>query len=779
MNIIGVVIIYFTHRSEFLHLVDLNAPIYLAFRHKDYIYSAIIANVAIVVPITLELILDIYLQWKSGINDYIERIQMIMVVFVAGIILIVCPESELPFIFCYVHAVQFVGCLGAILSLCNKLVPKYFTLAKVLFVQFFFSVSSIFSVISIGHQYPNIPGLLVIPTVALSVGSLLYFCYVWLASLNLGLTLTSLNNITKLSINELSCLLYVVCTLLTMVLIPGVAASTCLFNWINFDLPVVLVFIYSLAAFSLIPSCIPGRVARYYNADLLSKHSTLRYLSHEIRSPLQVVQSGVDLVLRELRGRIDDVNVIQNLNDVLYASQSAVQLLDDFLHLEKIGNGLFNISPVNTSVGDVIKKMIRPLAVFTKHKDIRLQIDSFIDDPHLSTIGVFVDNIKMAQVIRNVIINAVKFTPNYGTITVTIKIERDSILSLLPIISKTIKTNKDKDCLKIIDSSSSNNNSNNNNNNINRTTLLSKPKATRVQDICQLQQELELNRHSTILIDITDTGAGVPEHVRNQIFDEFYQFDPDKLQGGGGSGLGLWISKEIIRQHHGSLTVGPGINNIGTTFTIRLSATTMDPPPPAELDRALALTRSKKISLGSRNEDNYSSIVEEKSKSDSSCRNRHRHSLTFRCSTFNLNQNIVKLRIMIVDDSDLNRRMMRRCVQRVLLDIERDGFEVDFEEADDGEWAIELVYKSMDFGERNFDFIFMDNVMLKMNGPEAAKKMREIGYLGKIIGVTGNTQKADLEGFVRLGADVVLTKPVDMSLLLGIINARIMEIFSK
>ena len=50
-----------------------------------------------------------------------------------------------------------------------------------------------------------------------------------------------------------------------------------------------------------------------------------------------------------------------------------------------------------------------------------------------------------------------------------------------------------------------------------------------------------------------------------------------------------------------------------------------------------------------------------------------------------------------------------------------------------------------------FTQVFLDNIMETVNGPETAKKMREIGYTGPIIGVTGNVLKDDIRNFLKKG----------------------------
>jgi CheY-like chemotaxis protein len=56
----------------------------------------------------------------------------------------------------------------------------------------------------------------------------------------------------------------------------------------------------------------------------------------------------------------------------------------------------------------------------------------------------------------------------------------------------------------------------------------------------------------------------------------------------------------------------------------------------------------------------------------------------------------------------------------------------------------------------------MDFVMPNMNGPDATRKIRELGYDGIIIGVTGNTLPCDIDHFKLSGANDVLAKPLNM-----------------
>lgn len=70
---------------------------------------------------------------------------------------------------------------------------------------------------------------------------------------------------------------------------------------------------------------------------------------------------------------------------------------------------------------------------------------------------------------------------------------------------------------------------------------------------------------STVCISIKDNGIGIPEDAHEKIFDMFYRAS-DRA---GGSGLGLYIVKEIVEKLEGSITVN-SVFGVGTTFEVRI-----------------------------------------------------------------------------------------------------------------------------------------------------------------------------------------------------------------
>jgi signal transduction histidine kinase len=74
-----------------------------------------------------------------------------------------------------------------------------------------------------------------------------------------------------------------------------------------------------------------------------------------------------------------------------------------------------------------------------------------------------------------------------------------------------------------------------------------------------------------VKVDIRDEGPGIPEKYQERIFDRFFRV-PDQQTNVHGSGLGLFICRQIIQAHHGEITL-TSKSGEGTTFHIFLPAT--------------------------------------------------------------------------------------------------------------------------------------------------------------------------------------------------------------
>jgi len=90
------------------------------------------------------------------------------------------------------------------------------------------------------------------------------------------------------------------------------------------------------------------------------------------------------------------------------------------------------------------------------------------------------------------------------------------------------------------------------------------------------------------VLQVSDTGIGIPEDELERIFERFYQVDGSMSRRFGGTGLGLSLVHEIVTAHHGRIGVESKVGE-GTTFTIKIPVvppplSSVNPPPLIESD---------------------------------------------------------------------------------------------------------------------------------------------------------------------------------------------------
>ena len=74
-----------------------------------------------------------------------------------------------------------------------------------------------------------------------------------------------------------------------------------------------------------------------------------------------------------------------------------------------------------------------------------------------------------------------------------------------------------------------------------------------------------------VVVRVSDTGPGIPEELREKVFERFFRVDKSRSKETGGTGLGLAIVKHAVLYHHGSIEV-KSAEGAGTTFVLRFPA---------------------------------------------------------------------------------------------------------------------------------------------------------------------------------------------------------------
>ena len=75
------------------------------------------------------------------------------------------------------------------------------------------------------------------------------------------------------------------------------------------------------------------------------------------------------------------------------------------------------------------------------------------------------------------------------------------------------------------------------------------------------------HEEDTVVIDVEDTGSGIPENALDSIFNRFYRVDKARSRQAGGAGLGLSIVHEMVGRNFGTISVRSTVGE-GSCFTV-------------------------------------------------------------------------------------------------------------------------------------------------------------------------------------------------------------------
>ncbi|MFA5518797.1 MAG: SpoIIE family protein phosphatase [Spirochaetota bacterium] len=236
--------------------------------------------------------------------------------------------------------------------------------------------------------------------------------------------------------------------------------------------------------------------------------------------------------------------------------------------------------------------------------------------------------------------------------------------------------------------------------------------------------EIRINatvNNNDYVIEVKDTGEGIPQDKQQDIFDSFVQSDGSTTRKHSGTGLGLPITRNLIELHGGKIWLESKLG-LGSSFFFNLPAT------------------------GKAEEGYYSEI----------------HS-----SSLEMKENIVTIdglhktyvpgekSILIVDDDPINLQVL---VNHLAID------DYNVESATTGMEALSLIN-----ADHNFDLLLLDVMMPEMSGFEVCKIVREklSFYQLPIILLTAKNTNEDIITGLGLGANDYITKPFDKDQLLA------------
>ena len=203
-------------------------------------------------------------------------------------------------------------------------------------------------------------------------------------------------------------------------------------NGNSFDLSTTGIFMLVMAGSNILTYLIEFRVRKSEVSTALyalldSKKAYVRYISHELRTPMNVALLGVNLSRNDVKENADPEwgdGVVDTLEDVELACSSAVNILNDLLSFEKMESGILELHTEPLVVLSFINDCVRIFSLQAREKGVILKVDLSLTDedieaglyPVLPSDVVMGDRFKLEQVLRNLVSNALKFSPAGSTV---------------------------------------------------------------------------------------------------------------------------------------------------------------------------------------------------------------------------------------------------------------------------------------------------------------------------------------------------------------------------
>ncbi|MCC6932108.1 MAG: response regulator [Deltaproteobacteria bacterium] len=160
------------------------------------------------------------------------------------------------------------------------------------------------------------------------------------------------------------------------------------------------------------------RMRRHSEESVKAKTGFLANLSHEIRGPLGVIISGVELILEGICGEVSEQQN-QTLGMIKKNGEHLLDLVNDVLDYAKTEAGKIKAEPVSLCVADLVSDLANVVRSQANSKEQKL-----ITKPVEKYIGVKCDKRHARQILINLLTNAIKYTPNGGTITIDVALEK-------------------------------------------------------------------------------------------------------------------------------------------------------------------------------------------------------------------------------------------------------------------------------------------------------------------------------------------------------------------
>ncbi len=204
-------------------------------------------------------------------------------------------------------------------------------------------------------------------------------------------------------------------------------------------------------------------------------------IAHELKTPLSIIQGNLEAMMDGVAEPTPE-RLSSLREETLLLSRLVIDLRD--LSLAEAGHLPLNIQSVD--VGDLVERAVSGVRAQAGEHQIQVKTELQQGLP-----PVVADADRVGQVLRNLLANALRYTPSGGTVRVT----------------ATVST----------------------------------------------QHSALSTQHRSVLVTVADTGSGIPAEELPRIFDRFYRVDKSRARTSGGTGLGLSVAKQLVEAQGGRI----------------------------------------------------------------------------------------------------------------------------------------------------------------------------------------------------------------------------------
>ncbi|HEX7549193.1 MAG TPA: ATP-binding protein, partial [Candidatus Methylomirabilis sp.] len=287
-------------------------------------------------------------------------------------------------------------------------------------------------------------------------------------------------------------------------------------------------------------------VARTAQLVAASQHKSafLANMSHELRTPLNSILGFAQLLQEQTKETLSTKHT-RFLTNIYTSGQHLLTLINDILDLSKVEAGKITLEREPLAVAGILEDLLVIARGLAYKKGQTIRMEAAPDLPALPA-----DPVRFKQIFFNLVSNAVKFTPDGGTITVAAR--RISNFQF-PISNFP---NQDSEPQSQIVPEQARDGS---------AELAVSPEPVEGQIANQKSQIRDF-----LEIAVTDTGVGIRPEDIPRLFTEFTQLETTAAQAHEGTGLGLALTKRLVELHGGTITAASDGEGQGSTFTVLL-----------------------------------------------------------------------------------------------------------------------------------------------------------------------------------------------------------------